>query len=148
MHIKKMYKEMFMIIDTCQAMSLFEGVEAPNLFLMGTSVNGQSAYSYQYDAELNQDLNDRFSFFFLYQFLRNIYREKFTASTKMSDLFSLFPFLTLESNLAVKNNHNSRLISDVYLKEYIPLPKSNLIAKQIKEYDLDEVPSYSDFLAN
>jgi glycosylphosphatidylinositol transamidase (GPIT) subunit GPI8 len=44
-----MYKEVLMFIDTCQAMSLFDGVDSPDLILMGTSVLGQSAYSHQHD---------------------------------------------------------------------------------------------------
>jgi phosphatidylinositol glycan class K len=46
MYEKKMYKEVLMFIDTCQAMSLFEGIKAPNLFLVGTSPKGLSAYSH------------------------------------------------------------------------------------------------------
>ena len=44
--MKKRYKEVFMIIDTCEAMSLYDEVDAPNLFLVGTSVLGQSAWSH------------------------------------------------------------------------------------------------------
>ena len=40
MSMKKMYKEVLMFIDTCQAMTLFDGVDSPDLILMGTSVLG------------------------------------------------------------------------------------------------------------
>ena len=46
MNIKRKYKEILMIIDTCEAMSLFDSIEAPNLILMGTSLHGKSAYSF------------------------------------------------------------------------------------------------------
>ena len=77
---------MVIMFDTCQAMSLFDNVEAPNIFLIGTSVIGQSAYSYQFDPDFNQDLNDRFSYYFFYEFLRNLRRNKFTSQTKLTDI--------------------------------------------------------------
>lgn len=62
--MKKRYKEVFMIIDTCEAMSLYDEVDAPNLFLVGTSVLGQSAWSNQHDSSIANDLNDKFTFAF------------------------------------------------------------------------------------
>lgn len=69
LHVKNNYEEVLLILDTCEAMSLFEQVEAPNLVMVGTSVKGQHALSYQVDGTLNTYLNDRFTYFF-YQFLQ------------------------------------------------------------------------------
>lgn len=70
MNLKRMYKEVFMIIDTCQGMSLYEEVDAPNLFLLSTSSANESAYSHQFDPTLNTGLNDKFTYYF-HKFLRN-----------------------------------------------------------------------------
>jgi len=64
MNIKRKYKEVFMIIDTCEAMTLFDSINAPNLILMGTSLLGKSAYSHQFKPEINNYLNDHFSYEF------------------------------------------------------------------------------------
>jgi len=53
MHTKRKYKEIFMIMETCEAQSLFDEIDAPNLILMGTSARGESAWS----NELNQDVH-------------------------------------------------------------------------------------------
>ena len=92
-----MYKEALIFIDTCQAMSLFDFVEAPNLFMMGTSKTGQSAYSHQHDYHLNIELNDKFSYAF-YQFLTGDYL-KYTKRTTLGDFPELFPFSKLDSNI-------------------------------------------------
>lgn len=45
MELKRMYRDVVMIMDTCQAMSLYDGIEAKDLFLMGSSSRNESAYS-------------------------------------------------------------------------------------------------------
>lgn len=62
---KGLYEEVLLLLDTCEAMSLFEQVEAPNIVMVGTSIKGQHALSYQVDGTLNTYLNDRFTFFFI-----------------------------------------------------------------------------------
>lgn len=46
MYLKHMYKEVLMIMDTCHAMSLYDAVKAPNLFLVGSSNRDENAYSH------------------------------------------------------------------------------------------------------
>jgi phosphatidylinositol glycan class K len=46
MSIKDLYGDILLILDTCEAMSLFEQVEAPNILMVGTSVLGQHALSH------------------------------------------------------------------------------------------------------
>jgi phosphatidylinositol glycan class K len=45
MHKKGLYREMFFLLDTCEAASMFEEVDAPNIFLLGTSGKNQGAVS-------------------------------------------------------------------------------------------------------
>mmetsp|Transcript_18441 Transcript_18441/g.31548 ORF Transcript_18441/g.31548 Transcript_18441/m.31548 type:complete len:132 (-) Transcript_18441:181-576(-) len=100
MYLKNRYKEVLMMIDTCQAMSLFEQVETPNLFLLGTSIKDESAWSAQPDSSLNLDLNDKFSYHFLYKMLRGKNKEhQFTSQLKLSDLEVIFNFQKLNSHL-------------------------------------------------
>jgi phosphatidylinositol glycan class K len=69
MNVKGLYEEILLIVDTCEAMSLFDQVDAPNIFMVGTSIHGQHALSHLTDGSLNTYLNDKFSYFF-YQFLK------------------------------------------------------------------------------
>ena len=45
MHKKRKYESIFMIMDTCEAMSLFDHVLAPNLILLASSAHDESALS-------------------------------------------------------------------------------------------------------
>lgn len=49
MHLKKQYNEILLLLDTCEAMTLFDQVEAPNIVMLGTSILGQHALSYLND---------------------------------------------------------------------------------------------------
>ena len=112
-----------MFIDTCQAMSLFDGIETPNLFLVGSSVHGQSAYSNQHDFEMNLDLNDKFTYAFM-ELLHGEYGNgvKFTSKSRLSEFLNLFDFKRIGSDLRIKHTSEKRTPEDLLLYEYIPLP--------------------------
>jgi phosphatidylinositol glycan class K len=124
MNLKSMYKEVLMFIDTCQAMSLFDGIETPNLFLVGSSVHGQSAYSNQHDDNMNLDLNDKFTFAF-FEFLKGDY-SRFTSKTKLSDFLTLFDFKKIGSDLRIKHTSEKRSPEELHLQEYLPLPGTKI----------------------
>ena len=37
MHVKGLYKEMVLLIDTCEALSLFDQIQAPNVYMVASS---------------------------------------------------------------------------------------------------------------
>ena len=59
MHEKRKYKEIWMIMETCEAMSLFDAIKSPNLILFGTSPHGKSAYSDEYDHNVAANINEK-----------------------------------------------------------------------------------------
>jgi len=59
MHLKRKYKEIFMIMETCEAQSLFDEIDAPNLILFGTSKYHESAYTDELSSEHNRYFNER-----------------------------------------------------------------------------------------
>lgn len=104
-------------------MSLYEEVDAPNLFLMSTSSANESAYSHEFDSTLNTGLNDKFTFYF-YKFLHDKFDGgRFTENTRLSEFQGMFPRSILNSGLQIKNTHVSKTLDQVHLFEYIPLPK-------------------------
>jgi glycosylphosphatidylinositol transamidase (GPIT) subunit GPI8 len=108
-----------MILDTCEAMSLFDVVTAPNLILMGTSIHDQPAKSYQWDPRLNTWLNDHFTYH-LALYLRD--PTKFTKKSKVHAFPSLFPKQKILSNVDIKSTLQHRALEDVRLADYMPLP--------------------------
>lgn len=43
MHLKGSYKEMIFMLDTCEALSLFDQVSAPNVYMIASSEHDESA---------------------------------------------------------------------------------------------------------
>jgi glycosylphosphatidylinositol transamidase (GPIT) subunit GPI8 len=75
MHAKGMYKEAFLMLDTCEAASMFDDITAPNLFLLGTSKHGESAVSDKVDGMLNTHMQDKPTAALSY-WLDNLYARK------------------------------------------------------------------------
>jgi len=61
MHNKGMYKEVFFMFDTCEAMTMFDSIEAPGIYMLATAVKGESALADKTDGVLNTFLADKFS---------------------------------------------------------------------------------------
>ena len=105
---KRKYESIFMIMDTCEAMSLFDDIEAPNLILLASSAHHESALSYEFDGDLNTNINDQF----MYEFAKFIESEKFTENTVLADFKGLFPKSRVKSEIGfkmTKNNNNLTL---------------------------------------
>ena len=91
MHLKGLYKEMVLLIDTCEALSLFDQITAPNLYLVATSKHDESAIAQDTDPALNNYLSDNFSRDF-FDFLTSPvgYRQKRDFTIK--DMERQFPY--------------------------------------------------------
>lgn len=46
MYLRGRYREMLIISDTCQASSLFDFIDSPNVLAIASSKTGQNAWSY------------------------------------------------------------------------------------------------------
>ncbi len=58
---RQRYNEILLLIDTCQASTMYEHVTAPHVFAMSSSVRGESSYSYHVDEEIGVPVLDRFT---------------------------------------------------------------------------------------
>lgn len=45
MHEKKRYRALLLVVDTCQAASLFQSLKSPNVLAIGSSATGENSYS-------------------------------------------------------------------------------------------------------
>lgn len=113
-----------MILDTCEAASLFEHIEAPNLFLLASSDYEESAVADTADGELNTMLADKFTAYFA-EFLHSPIGFKNEqshgqANTKLADFSRLFTFDKIKSHVNWKTT-SSRKLTEVYLSEFMPI---------------------------
>lgn len=61
MHLKGLYMEITFLLDTCEALSLFDKIEAPDIYMIATSKYDESAVASDIDPVINQYLSDNFS---------------------------------------------------------------------------------------
>ena len=62
MRLKKRYKEVLLLIETCQASTLANYITAPRITTIASSAKGQNSYSYYSNDDLGVSIIDRFAF--------------------------------------------------------------------------------------
>lgn len=50
MHLQGRYRELFFMLDTCQASTLFDHVNSPGVITMASSLRGESSYSVSFNS--------------------------------------------------------------------------------------------------
>ena len=115
MHEKKRYNEMLIIVDTCQANSMYSKIYSPNVIAVGSSKVGQNSYSYHNSPDLGIALIDRFTSHLL-SYLSGISK---TSSKSLMDLFNSFDPSELFSDPGVRTDlFTRRRVEDVKLTDF------------------------------
>ncbi|KAM9891347.1 hypothetical protein OXX79_010785 [Metschnikowia pulcherrima] len=114
MHEKKRYREIFFMIDTCQANTMYERIYSPNILSVGSSRLDESSYSHHSDLEVGVAVIDRFTYYTL-EFLEKI--EKNSMVT-MDKLFAEFTFENVHSNPGIRTDLFARDVSTVRLTDF------------------------------
>ena len=61
MYQLKRYNEILFISDTCQAFTMADEINVPNIYSVGSSLKGQNSYASHTDSEIGQSVIDRYS---------------------------------------------------------------------------------------
>ncbi|CAK9862911.1 unnamed protein product [Sphagnum jensenii] len=71
MHEKRRYKELLVMVDTCQAATLHSQLYSPSVLAVGSSLKGENSYSHHLDADVGVSVVDRFTYYTL-QFFEDL----------------------------------------------------------------------------
>ncbi|CAB4058610.1 PIGK [Lepeophtheirus salmonis] len=71
MRSKKRYNEIFFMIDTCQAASMYSKFYSPNILAVASSLEGEDSLSHHVDPAIGVYIIDRYTYFAL-DFLENV----------------------------------------------------------------------------
>jgi len=88
MHIAKRYNEILLVVDTCQAATLYSKIYSPNIIAISSSLKGEDSLSHHADTASGVFVIDRFTYYLL-NFLETI--EQGDTSKTMTDLFKICP---------------------------------------------------------
>ena len=71
MWVKRRYNEIFFMIDTCQAASMFQKFYSPNILAVASSLVGEDSLSHHVDPAIGVYIIDRYTYYAL-EFLERV----------------------------------------------------------------------------
>ncbi|KAF8342612.1 peptidase C13 family-domain-containing protein [Cantharellus anzutake] len=113
---KKRYREIFFMVDTCQAVSMYSKFYSPNILATGSSQVGESSYSYENDDEIGVSVIDSYTHFVL-EYLEGINK---TSQATMEDFFAMYDPIGMKSSPGIRKDLftsrplNQTLITDFF----------------------------------
>lgn len=111
--LRKKFKKILFIADTCQAFTLFDKVKTPNVYALGTSLRGENAYAHHSDIEIGLSVIERWTHGFLTQYRK---QTSHPPSTTLQDLM-VAPFegySPLGANLGTLGDFRELLLTDFF----------------------------------
>ncbi|XP_076935057.1 uncharacterized protein LOC143601554 [Bidens hawaiensis] len=117
---KRRFKELLIMVDTCQAATLFSQLQSPGVLAIGSSMKGENSYSHHLDSDVGVSVVDRFTFYTLAFFERlNMY-----DNASLSSLFSSF-----NPNLLLSTAYYR---TDLYQEQVEKVPVTNFFGSVMK----------------
>ncbi|CDU23584.1 probable GPI8-GPI-anchor transamidase [Sporisorium scitamineum] len=111
---KKRYHELFFIIDTCQANTLYSKIYSPNVLATGSSEKGQNSYSHGADDDLGVAMIDRFTNFVL-EWMEGMQKG---SNATLKDLFEAYDSDVIESDPGVRKDLFRRELSETKVTDF------------------------------
>lgn len=136
MYEKKRYNEIFFMIDTCQANTMYSKFYSPNIIACGSSDIEESSYSHHSDTDIGVAVIDRFTYYTL-EFLENVTT---TSNSSLQDLFDYYTFEKIHSNVGIRTDLYNRDPSNVPITDFF-----GNVQKTIIEEPSDDFMYFYDF---
>ncbi|KAJ7133998.1 peptidase C13 family-domain-containing protein [Mycena crocata] len=111
---KKRYNEIFFMIDTCQANTLYSKFYSPNILATGSSKIDQSSYSYENDNDIGVAVIDRYTHYIL-EYMERINK---TSHQTMQDLFDSYDPVKIHSEPGVRSDLFPRPLDEVRITDF------------------------------
>ncbi|KAL5702011.1 hypothetical protein ACHQM5_027282 [Ranunculus cassubicifolius] len=106
---KLRFKELLIMVDTCQAATLFNQLHSPGVLAIGSSMKGENSYSHHLDSDVGVSVVDRFTFFTLAFFEKlNTY-----SNASLGSLFSSYSPIELLSTAYYRTDLYQRPVDSV-----------------------------------
>ncbi|XP_071821912.1 GPI-anchor transamidase-like isoform X1 [Apostichopus japonicus] len=111
---KRRYHEVLYIVDTCQAVSMFQQFYSPNILGVGSSQVGEDSLSHHVDSAIGVYIIDRYTYYAL-EFLEKITT---TSQKTMDDFFKVCPYNQCHSHTGYRTDLFQRDISKVLVTDF------------------------------
>ncbi|CAA7037092.1 unnamed protein product [Microthlaspi erraticum] len=122
---KRRFKELLIMVDTCQAATLFNQLQSPGVLAVGSSLKGENSYSHHLDSDIGVSVVDRFTYYTLAFFERlNIY-----DNASLSSLFRSYDPSQLTSTAYYR--------TDLYQPNLVEVPVTNFFGSVMETIHTD-----------
>ncbi|KAG9126754.1 glycosylphosphatidylinositol anchor biosynthesis [Ceratobasidium sp. 392] len=111
---KKRYNEIFFMIDTCQANTMYSKFYSPNIVATGSSELGENSYSHENDHDIGVAVIDSYTHYVL-QYLEQINK---TSKATMADLFANYNPVLIKSHAGVRSDLFNRPLSEAKVTDF------------------------------
>ncbi|KAH9699018.1 peptidase C13 family [Citrus sinensis] len=111
---KHVFKELLIMVDTCQAATLFSQLHSPGVLAIGSSMKGENSYSHHLDSDVGVSVLDRFTFYTLAFFEKlNMY-----DNPSLSSLFTSYNPTLLMSTTYYRTDLYQRKLEEVPMTNF------------------------------
>ncbi|XP_023937019.1 putative GPI-anchor transamidase [Bicyclus anynana] len=131
---KRRYNEIFCIIDTCQASSMYEKFYSPNILATASSLVGEDSLSHHVDSAIGVYIIDRYTYYVL-EFLENVNP---SSKKTMSEFLAVCPKKVCISTVGVRRDLFKRDPSKVPITDFFGSVRRVIITTD--PIDIQEVP--------
>ncbi|KAJ3488292.1 hypothetical protein NLI96_g2954 [Meripilus lineatus] len=111
---KKRYNEIFFMIDTCQANTMYSKFYSPNILATGSSRIHENSYSYENDNDIGVAVIDSYTHHVL-QFMEGINK---TSQASMQELFDTYDFDKIHSHPGVRSDLFGRDLKQALITDF------------------------------
>jgi phosphatidylinositol glycan class K len=111
---KRRYNELFFMIDTCQANTMYSQIYSPNILATGSSKLGENSYSHHMDTDIGVAVIDRFTYYNL-EFLEKI---DMSSKATMQELFDSYDPNSMNSSPGVRKDLFKRPLDQVRVTDF------------------------------
>lgn len=111
---KKRYNEIFFMIDTCQANTMYSQFYSPNILATGSSEIEENSYSHENDNDIGVSVIDSFTHFVL-EFMEGINK---TSQVSMQNLFSSYDPVKIRSHPGVRSDLFGRPLESALITDF------------------------------
>jgi phosphatidylinositol glycan class K len=111
---KQRYNEIFFMIDTCQANTMYTKFYSPNILATGSSLLGENSYSYAADRDIGVAVIDSYTHHIL-EYLEGVNK---TTQKTMKDLFDTYDFKKIASHPGVRSDLFPRPLDEVLITDF------------------------------
>ena len=139
---KKRYHELFFVVDTCQAATLFEKFYSPNILAVGSSKRGEDSLSHHVDPKIGVYVIDRFTYYAL-EFLEKLKQD---SQKTIDDFFHCCPKHLCISEVTWRTDLFKRDYRKTLLTDFIGnVRRTELVKLDSKMFDQMTFNSTIDF---